>query len=73
MREVGALYWNGTERKFISGWFHGFVADFEEFESGPGNTTVALVEGIETGKVRKCLPETVVFIRKPNGDLYEPT
>ena len=26
------------------GWFHGFGVDFEEFDGGPGNYTVAIVE-----------------------------
>lgn len=46
------------------GNFHEWGVDFEEFETGPGNYTVAIVE-MEDGSVLKVDPELIRFV-EPN-------
>ena len=49
------------ETDFVnSGLFHQWAAKFEEYESGPGNFTVALVE-TESGEIVEVLPPNVKF------------
>jgi hypothetical protein len=43
------------------GKFHQWGLDFEEFESGPGNYTIAIIEN-EAGIIEKILPHNVQFI-----------
>jgi hypothetical protein len=44
-----------------TGKFHRWGVSYEEFESGPGNFTVAIVE-MEDGTVLTQLPEDIKFI-----------
>ena len=52
-------------RKMISveGMFHQWASDFVEFETGPGNYTVALIE-LDDGRIVKGAADTVVFLDK---------
>ena len=43
------------------GKFHGWGSDYEEFESGPGNYTVAIVE-LPDGKVETVPPYLIRFL-----------
>ena len=43
------------------GMFHQWAAKSEEYESGPGNYTVAIVE-TETGEVAEVLPTNIKFV-----------
>ncbi len=43
------------------GKFHGWGAGYEEFESGPGNYTVAIVE-FPDGKVDTVMPYLIRFL-----------
>lgn len=43
------------------GKFHQWASDYEEFETGPGNYTVALIE-LPGGTIEKVLPENIKFI-----------
>ncbi len=45
------------------GVFHGWGVNYHEFESGPGNFTIAIVEMLD-GKVKEIEPQDVVFIDK---------
>lgn len=45
------------------GVFHQWASAFEEFESGAGNYTVALVE-LENGEIEQVLPMNIKFIDK---------
>ena len=51
---------NGSKVE-VFGRFHGWFADFIEFESGPGNTVMALVEESD-GTVSSCWPESIRFL-----------
>jgi len=46
----------------ILGVFHQFAPQYDEFEAGPGNATIAIVEDIE-GQVWSCAVESVKFIK----------
>lgn len=43
------------------GRFHAWGASFEEFESGPANYTIAIIEG-EDGKIYEALPSHLTFL-----------
>jgi len=45
----------------VLGVFHQFATQYDEYEAGPGNKTVAIVEDIE-GQVWECSVETVKFL-----------
>lgn len=51
----------------ILGVFHQFAPQYDEFESGPGNSTIAIVEDIE-GQVWQCSVDTVKFLSPNNYD-----
>jgi hypothetical protein len=72
MRRVNAVYkvynppadgiggcWKAIE---CEGDFHGWHSRYEEFENGPGNYTVGLVE-LDNGSIVEVLPDTVRFIK----------
>lgn len=44
-----------------TGLFHGWGADYEEFETGPGNYTVAIVE-LPDGSIVTPIPENIEFV-----------
>jgi hypothetical protein len=58
--------------KDYEGLFHGWASDFEEFESGPGNTTVAIVER-KYGTVKLVCPELIQFVDEQVSSVAEPT
>ena len=43
------------------GYFHTWGVNYDEFENGPGNYTVAIVER-ENGKVEEILPKFIEFM-----------
>ena len=47
-----------------SGWFHQWGNNFEEFEHGPGNYTVAIVEH-DNGTVDTYPPNLIEFVEQP--------
>ena len=56
--ELGTNCWSD----FIhEGLFHQWANAYEEFENGPGNYTVALVE-IQDGTIEEVLPSNILFI-----------
>lgn len=42
-------------------WFHGFGADYEEFENGPGNYSTAIIEWPD-GRVEMVRPDKIRFV-----------
>lgn len=44
------------------GYFHAWGVCYEEFETGPGNYSVAIVE-MEDGSVRNFYPYEITFIK----------
>ncbi|MDD4390217.1 MAG: hypothetical protein PHW03_05375 [Eubacteriales bacterium] len=63
MRKVKAKYYDRMTSHLIeiTGHFHQWAPQYEEFESGPGNYTVALIED-ENGQIIECLPLNVQFL-----------
>ena len=53
------LYENGKAQE-ITGRFHMWGSNYEEFETGPGNFTTAIIE-LDDGRVASCPAETVQF------------
>ena len=47
----------------ITGKFHLWGSTYDEFESGPGNQTMAIIE-LEGGRIVMALPQNVQFIDK---------
>lgn len=41
--------------------FHQWGVEFTEFENGPGNSTVAIIE-LETGEIKTVYPQHIEFI-----------
>ena len=56
-----------VEREFAVGLFHQWGNDYEEFESGPGNFTVAIVE-LPDGKIVTPVARDVHFL---DTEVYE--
>jgi len=66
LRLCRAEYWDNGKRHETRGWFHQWAVDYEEFETGPGNFTTALVED-KFGHVRHCIADSVVFLDREAG------
>ena len=49
------------EEKFVFGFFHEWGVNYEEFESGAGNYSVAIVE-LPDGKIITPLAEDIQFL-----------
>lgn len=45
----------------VNGLFHQWGCSYEEFDSGPGNYTVAIVE-LEDGTIEEFMPHLIKFI-----------
>lgn len=45
----------------VKGVFHQWGSDYEEYETGPGNYSVGIVE-LEDGSVQRFIPENIKFI-----------
>lgn len=50
-----------TVKGIAPGLFHGWGFDYEEFENGPGNYSIAIVE-MGDGSIKTCVPENIKFI-----------
>ena len=63
MRRVLAKIWNKEKREHeaICGFFHCWGEEYEEFESGPGNRTMAIIE-LEKGRIVMASPRDVTFL-----------
>lgn len=64
LRPVKFKFWDKVKRAFTEeqiGYFHSWGCEYEEFENGPGNYTVAIVED-EQGVVHTILPTNLTFI-----------
>lgn len=69
-RECKGKYWvrgtngeKGSFQEFDNATFLGFGDDYEEFESGPAQFTIAIVE-LPDGRVATTAPEFIQFISK---------
>jgi len=69
-RECKGKYWvrgtsegKGSYQEFDNATFLGFGDDYEEFESGPAQFTIAIVE-LPDGKVATTAPDFIQFVSK---------
>lgn len=62
----GYYFKNGSHHDFKLGYFHQWGCDFEEFESGTGNYSVAIVE-LPNGEIVTPLPNNIKFIDNIGG------
>lgn len=69
LRPCEAVYYEGGQRRDVTGRFHGWGSDYEEFcDAGPGNFTVAIVEE-DDGRIAVCNANTVRFLdREPKSE-----
>lgn len=65
LRPCRAARYEAREKIEVFGLFHRWSSQYEEFENGPGNFTVALVEA-EDGKVYECMADSVQFLDRGN-------
>lgn len=63
---VASVYQNGAW-VHVTGLFHQWGSGFEEFESGPANYTVAIIE-LDNGSVVTTSPDKVIFLDKSRSD-----
>lgn len=63
MRTVRCKYWDRENKKWAEGTgkFHRWAEAYEEFRSGIGNYTQAIIE-LPSGKVVTAMPEDVTFL-----------
>lgn len=57
----GRYYFQGRWHGFELGYFHRWGSNFEEFENGAGNYSIAIVE-LPDGKVIMPTPDNIVFL-----------
>lgn len=63
MRKVIARIYDRDSKAWVSGvpgFFHQWGNAYEEFQSGPGNFTMAIIE-LPGGRIITALPEDVKF------------
>ncbi|WP_205954179.1 hypothetical protein [Pantoea stewartii] len=66
MRKVECTEWEFTSGKravkgVVTGTFHQWGAGYEEFDCGPGNYTMAIVE-MDDGTIKEFMPTDIKFI-----------
>lgn len=60
-RPCKGVYFKGKEQvSFDDAEFHGWGNDYQEFETGPGNYTIAIIE-LADGRIITTTPELVEF------------
>ena len=59
----GKYYKDGQFHEFDLGYFHQWGSDYEEFETGPGNFTIAIVE-LPDGRVITAMASDIQFLEK---------
>lgn len=63
---VASVYQNG-KWVHVNGFFHQWGSDFEEFEHGPANYSVAIIE-LDDGSIVMTPPDKVIFLDKARSD-----
>ena len=63
MRKVKCKFWDKETKQYIvaEGLFHQWGCDYEEFENGPGNHTVGIVELLD-GRIIRTEPPNIQFL-----------
>ena len=60
---------NGKKVLDYIGKFHGWGVDYEEFETGPGNYSVAIVERPSTGDINLIYANNVSFQQRTSAPI----
>lgn len=55
--------WKTVEHE---GWFHQWGMSYEEFDNGPGNYSIAIVE-LDNGHVILPMADDIIFLDKPDS------
>lgn len=66
MRRCRAKTWDRGKLIPVEGLFHQWGATFEEFEAGPANTTMAIIE-LDDGRIVEGIYHTVEFLDRGVG------
>lgn len=66
-RRCKAMVYDNGKKVPVEGWFHEWGCDYEEFDSGPANFSVAIIE-LDNGKIVEALPCSVVFLAPLSKD-----
>ena len=61
LRPCKAVTYEKGNGEKVKGRFHGWGSNYEEFETGPGNFTTAIIE-LDNGRIVSCPAETVQFL-----------
>lgn len=61
LRPCKAVTYERGNAEKVKGRFHGWGRNYEEFETGPGNFTTAIIE-LDNGRIVSCPAETVQFL-----------
>jgi hypothetical protein len=66
MRKCKFKEWNHETKSYNEdiGWFHQWGSDFKEYESGPSNVTLGIIER-DDGRVVAVHLENITFLDKP--------
>lgn len=67
LRPCEAITYEKGNAEKVQGRFHGWGSNYEEFETGPGNFTTAIIE-LDDGRVVGCPAETVRFLDRMSGN-----
>lgn len=70
MRSVMVTIWDSEQSKYLTrvpGKFHCWGSSYKEFESGPGNYSVAIIE-LEDGRIKQIVPDDVQFVKETEGE-----
>lgn len=59
----GRYYKKGQYHYFETGYFHQWGCNYEEFETGPGNCSVAIVE-LPSGEIIMPLADDIQFLER---------
>lgn len=62
----GRYFYQGKYHEFVMGYFHEWGVNYEEFESGAGNYSTAIVE-LPNGKVVMPTADDIVFLESVSG------
>ena len=66
LRPCKAISYKDGKAEDVFGYFHQWGVNYEEFETGPGNFTTAIIETFG-GAVVSCPAETVEFLDWSEG------
>lgn len=66
LRPCKAVIYENGKKKEVTGRFHNWGCSYEEFETGPGIFSTAIIE-LDNGQIVNCAAETVRFLDR-NGE-----